>query len=399
MDNGHVIAVPGIKQQAVLALLALHANRLVPMSLLLRRLWPIDQPPTARAAVRNNVSSLRKLLEGVQFVTIETVGSSYLLRALPAALDLDAAQQLIDQGRTSLDNGQGATAGRLLKQALGLWRGAVLPGLRQAGYDWPEIVRLEQLRLTATEGLLDAALQCGRHREVVPMLERLTREHPEHEAFHRQRLFALQGSGRQADAVAAFHHARAALAHAGLRVGPALDRAHQALLGQREARPATVPAGAGGTGSDERGGGSVRPTVIGRGASRPALTAAEVRSVCVLCARFATDLPLLVRHGVSVMEAAGGVIPRRSSRLVVAVFGLDPDADDVMDRALSTALVLRRHGRTVDGIGPAVAVVAGRVLLLDPARSTLSADDHARGVIKKCLLLARSTTYGTIRTE
>ncbi len=66
----------------------------------------------------------------------------------------------------------------------------------------PEIDRLEELRLQATEDRVDARLALGRHAALVPELERLVGRHPYRERLVGQCMLALYRSGRQADALA-----------------------------------------------------------------------------------------------------------------------------------------------------------------------------------------------------
>ena len=60
------------------------------------------------------------------------------------------------------------------------------------------------MRLVATEDRIDAELSMGRHRRLVPELERMVAEHPLRERVRGQAMLALYRSGRQADALAAY---------------------------------------------------------------------------------------------------------------------------------------------------------------------------------------------------
>ncbi|MEA2134891.1 MAG: hypothetical protein QOC68_2800, partial [Solirubrobacteraceae bacterium] len=93
--------------------------------------------------------------------------------------------------------------------------------------------RLEDLWLRAREAEIDAALAGGRHAAVLGELDELVREHPLRERLHGQRMLALYGSGRQADALEAFRHARQVLLdEVGLEPGPELRRLNDAMLRQ-----------------------------------------------------------------------------------------------------------------------------------------------------------------------
>ena len=95
----------------------------------------------------------------------------------------------------------GSRADPAAERALGLWRGAAfgefaeLPGVRG------EALRLEELRLTVTEQLIDARMERGEDAQMVAELEALVTAHPLREQFWRQLMLALDRTGRQAEAL------------------------------------------------------------------------------------------------------------------------------------------------------------------------------------------------------
>jgi hypothetical protein len=60
----------------------------------------------------------------------------------------------------------------------------------------------------AQEGRTDALLALGRHREVLPLLERLVVDEPMHERYWAQLVVARHGAGRRADALGAAREVR-----------------------------------------------------------------------------------------------------------------------------------------------------------------------------------------------
>src|SRR5580658_9870068 len=78
---------PG-KQRVVLAALLLGANQVVPVDELARALWGATPPPSAPVTVRNYVKRLRAALGPAQRDRISTVPGGYLIRVLPAELDV-----------------------------------------------------------------------------------------------------------------------------------------------------------------------------------------------------------------------------------------------------------------------------------------------------------------------
>ena len=94
-----------------------------------------------------------------------------------------------------------------------------------------EIARLEEEHLAALELRVQADLAAGRHAELVAELGRLTREHPLRERLHAHLMLALYRSGRQADALEAYQHARGMLVEQlGIEPGDELTELQQAIL-------------------------------------------------------------------------------------------------------------------------------------------------------------------------
>ena len=95
------------------------------------------------------------------------------------------------------------------------------------------IARLEELRLAALEQRIEAELATGRHAELVGELEARVAEHPLRERLCGQLMLALYRSGRQAEALDAFRHARESLVEdLGIEPDPELRRLHAAILRQ-----------------------------------------------------------------------------------------------------------------------------------------------------------------------
>ena len=205
-----------------LAILALEANAPVSADRLIDGLWGDAPPATARKAVQVLVSHLRKELAGAD-AEIVTRGRGYELRVDPDSVDALRFERLLRSGEN----------GAHLTEALALWRGPPLDDLADEPFAAPEIRRLEDLWLQAREAEIDAALAAGRHEAAIAELDALVREHPLREHLHGQRMLALYRSGRQADALDAFRHARQVLLdEVGLEPGPELRRLNDAMLRQ-----------------------------------------------------------------------------------------------------------------------------------------------------------------------
>jgi class 3 adenylate cyclase len=133
-------------------------------------------------------------------------------------------------------------ASALAAEALALWRGPPLADFTYEPFAQAEIARLEGLRSSAVELRIDADLALGRA-GLVPELEALVAAEPVRERLRAQLMLALYREGRQADALAAYRDARAALVEElGIEPGPELRELEAAILRQDEAlaRPARV---------------------------------------------------------------------------------------------------------------------------------------------------------------
>jgi DNA-binding SARP family transcriptional activator len=229
-QGGSEVPVGGPKPRALLAILLLHANEVVPADRLVDELWGEDSPEDGAAALRVNVSRLRKALpEGV----LTTRSRGYVVRVAADQLDLDRFERLVDEGRGLLARGLAADASQRLREALSLWRGPALADFAYESFAQPAIARLDEIRLAATELRIDADLALARHDEVVGELEALVAEHPLRERLRGCLMTALYRSGRQAEALDAYQNARRALVdQLGIEPSPALQALERAILRQ-----------------------------------------------------------------------------------------------------------------------------------------------------------------------
>jgi len=240
-DDGRRLTLGGPKQRAVLAMLLLDANRPVSRDRLIDRLWGESPPASAAHTLDDYVSRLRRTLGAAR---IERRPAGYLIRVEPDELDLERFEALLEQGRSAAAAGDAAQASAVLGQALGLWRGRALADLENEPFAASESQRLEERRLLAVEGRIDAELQLGGGGELVGELERLVAEHPFRERLLGQLMLALYRAGRQADALAAFRAGRKRLSvELGLEPSPDLRELerrileHDSALGALASRP------------------------------------------------------------------------------------------------------------------------------------------------------------------
>jgi YVTN family beta-propeller protein len=228
VDRDGPLALGAPKQRALLAVLLLRRGEPVSSDRLIDEVWGDQPPATATKLVHGYVSSLRKVLgDGL----LLTEGRGYVLRVLPGQLDVDRFEALVARGREALEGGDPLTAATVLRDGLAVWRGPALADFAYEPFAQPEIARLEESRLAALEDRIDADLASGQQARLVGELEGLVREHPLRERLRSQLMLALYRSGRQADALEAYQHARRELLDGlGLEPGRALQELERAIL-------------------------------------------------------------------------------------------------------------------------------------------------------------------------
>jgi DNA-binding SARP family transcriptional activator len=226
VEDGRPLALGGLKQRALLALLLLDAGRVVSVDRIVDALWGERPPRTAPTSLQNFVSHLRKAV-GADALLTRPPG--YVLRIAPEELDLERFTMLVEEARRS----RGRERAAKLRHALALWRGPPLADFALESFAQPEIGRLEELRLGALEERIEAELEDGTHAPLIGELESLVEEHPLRESLRRQLMLALYRSGRQAEALQAYHDARRVLVdELGIDPSRSVQELHGAILRQ-----------------------------------------------------------------------------------------------------------------------------------------------------------------------
>jgi class 3 adenylate cyclase/DNA-binding SARP family transcriptional activator len=329
--DGRAVDLGGAKQRALLALLAIHANRVVARDQLVEALWDEEPPETAGKALQVYVSQLRKLLGRER---VETKSGGYLLRLEPDELDLARFERLQENGKPD--------------EALALWRGDPLADFAEQRFARAEIARLQELRLACLEQRIERDLAEGRHAEVVGELDALVREYPLREHLRAQLMLAFYRAGRQAEALEAYQAGRSALVdQLGIEPGRTLHELHQQILRQDPALdlPAPEP--------------PERPAVASVPSHRPppARQAEMRKTVTVLFCDLAESTELgerldpeslraLMARWFGAMreplERHGGTVEKFIGDAVMAVFGVPQVHEDDALRAVLAALEMRR---------------------------------------------------------
>ncbi|GAA2808418.1 BTAD domain-containing putative transcriptional regulator [Kitasatospora sp. CM 4170] len=209
--DGRALDLGHLRQQAVLAALALHAGRAVSQQELLDGVWGSEQPVTNVVPV--HVYRLRKTLRlgASPDSVIEHDRCGYRLVSGAAEVDLARMETLVTDAGTAHRAGDPTEAVRLCARALDLFRGEVLAGLPGPLAEL-ERLRLTERRIAVAQRKLEWQLRLGQCSEATAELFALSAEHPLNEPVAAMLMRALYRSGRQADALAVFDRARRRLA-------------------------------------------------------------------------------------------------------------------------------------------------------------------------------------------
>ena len=115
--DGPPLTLKGRKPRALLALLLLHRNELVPPDVLIEDLWGEKAPATAANTLQVYVSQIRKIVGD----RLSTEGGSYRLRVEADELDAERFERLAEEGAAALGRraygGLGAPARRAVALA------------------------------------------------------------------------------------------------------------------------------------------------------------------------------------------------------------------------------------------------------------------------------------------
>jgi DNA-binding SARP family transcriptional activator/tetratricopeptide (TPR) repeat protein len=318
-DGDAVVPLPRKKHRALLALLLLRANEVLSADTLVDELWGEQAPKTALAALRNYVSQLRSEL-GADL--IETRGPGYVAHVETDQVDLMRFERLAAGARGETAPERRAAG---LRAGLALWRGPALGDLAYEPFGAAEAARLDELRLTAREDLVDAELELGRHADLTSELEVLVAENPFRERLRGQQMLALYRTGRQAEALEVYRTTRAFLLdELGLEPGVRLRELEQAILRQDPALdlPAVLPS------VEER---LKTVTVLLCELAPAALEPERLRRRTV---RALTEARVTI-------ERHGGSVETRTGDELLGVFGIPAAHEDDALRAVRAAAELR----------------------------------------------------------
>ncbi|MFE3448208.1 BTAD domain-containing putative transcriptional regulator [Nonomuraea sp. NPDC059194] len=244
--QGREVPLGAPRQQAIAAMLACSAGKVVLKEHLIDGLWGDNPPKSAEQSVYTYVAGLRGVLEpergsrGEPRILVGVPGG-YALRVDPLHVDCVAFSGRLDEAARRRAENDFDGCLRCLDEALALWRGPALPGV-PGPFAEARRLHLDELRVTAMERRAEVMVELGRHQEVLPTLLGLVAEQPLREGLRESLMRALHLDGRQAEALEVFREGERLLAEElGVDPGERLRACRDAILhGQtpRSADPA-----------------------------------------------------------------------------------------------------------------------------------------------------------------
>ncbi|MEU1836508.1 AfsR/SARP family transcriptional regulator [Micromonospora chersina] len=240
--GGTSLALGTPKQQLVLAMLALHVDRLVTMDELVDELWPEDPPRSAVPNVRTYAANLRRSLNSVvdERVAVVREQGGYRLVVDENRIDLHRLAAGWRDARNLADRGRPAEAAPLLAEVIEAWPGPLLAGLPLGPHLMARREAVERDRQLAVELLGELRLRTDRADLALPLLRAHASRHPLREPAQVLLMRALIRSDDLSGALAVYQAAHDALAQQlGVPPGPELERLRRAALDARRTRRRT----------------------------------------------------------------------------------------------------------------------------------------------------------------
>ncbi|ARF54289.1 hypothetical protein B1H19_08845 [Streptomyces gilvosporeus] len=251
--DGRRIAIGGARQRSILSLLLLNPGRIVSVDTLVETVWNGRPPATARTQVAICIAALRKRFksEGCDTEVIVTAHPGYLFALENHYVDAVEFEQLTARAQEAVREHRTADAAQWYEEALALWRGPALAGVAGTLVE-DETERLEELRLATFDAHVAVKLELGHHRDLLPDLLSVVRDHPLRERARGALMLAQYRVGRRAEAMETFREGREQFVRSlGLEPGPELQRLHDAIL--RDDPALAAPAAAPASPAEERG--------------------------------------------------------------------------------------------------------------------------------------------------
>lgn len=235
IQNGNRTLRPlGTMMQTLFASFLVEGDRIIRGDALTEELWGSTPPAKSGNALQAQVSRLRRLLAKAEpdrgALRLTANASGYRLSVHWAELDASTFQHKVDaiRIRSIIDPKRDVDD---LREAMALWRGPVFGGLIGGPICQTASAKYEESKTAALELLYDVELKADGHTHIIPELTELVRKHPLREQFCSLLMVALYRSGRQIDALDAYHQLKRLLDEdLGVEPSPMLRSYEQAIL-------------------------------------------------------------------------------------------------------------------------------------------------------------------------
>jgi SARP family transcriptional regulator, regulator of embCAB operon len=239
--DGNRQPIGGLKQRALFAALITARSRTVSTESLANAAWNGNPPANYSATVQVFVAGFRKLFRDNGLdpkAHLLTAAPGYRLVAADDESDLARFALAVRAARERVQAGRLEDASRLYRSAVDEFSGDVLADLRGLAFADDFSTAIEEERIDAVVGWVEAEIACGRAEPVIPQLVTLTRTHSLREPLWAQLITALYMVGRQSDALDACRRLRSTLAdELGIDPTPALQDLESRILRQEKLSP------------------------------------------------------------------------------------------------------------------------------------------------------------------
>lgn len=204
------------KVRSVLALLLARSNYLVGIDSIIDELWGAEPPRSAMTTAQTYIYHLRQRMMSTGVIAdaeevVVTSAPGYVLRIGEDQIDAVRFQKLSDRGRELLEDGHAEAAAQCLRDALSLWRGPALADVPLGRLLEGHAAHLEESRIRTLELRIQADLDRGMHRQLLPELRTLVSAYPLNEWLHARLIESLHRSGRRGEALLAYQSVRKVL--------------------------------------------------------------------------------------------------------------------------------------------------------------------------------------------
>jgi DNA-binding SARP family transcriptional activator len=194
-SSGRPVAIPGAKQQALLASLALNLERPLSRNKLINLLWGTRFDDQARQSLRQAVSKLRKSLNKGNQEALWSNADQIGLNPELVTIDTNEVERM--SGQTDLES---------LNEASKLLCGTLLEGLHSNESQFDDWITTERIRFNGIacevfDRLAEHHVRAGNTQTAIDTAKRLIALDPLREPSHRQLMRILAQCGQRAAAI------------------------------------------------------------------------------------------------------------------------------------------------------------------------------------------------------